>query len=126
MNRLGEQGSDQLLQQIGAKLEIDMEVNQAAAIGPVLETPAVLEMPKRAIRISDVDAARPVELDPRRKPLPEHPETDCEFGMNHVAVPRADPGGPTPGQELRVTLDGGDEIEQSVPRYKAGCVARNG
>src|SRR5262249_52943423 len=67
-----EQHLDQLLEHAVAELEIDVEVDLAAAVRGRLEDPMVVEMLERTFGVRDVDAVGWREVDPRGEALAHH------------------------------------------------------
>ena len=76
------------------------------------EAPVVVEIAERAVDVLDVDQLVRVQRDPGAEALLEHLEADDQVGVELVAVAPRDPRGAAPGQELRIALDRGDEVEQ--------------
>ena len=75
-----EQGADELVEQARAELEIDVEVDQAAALGPVLEAPVVGHAAERTGGGPDLDARGALEGDARAEPFAENLEADHQVG----------------------------------------------
>src|SRR5579864_1757102 len=73
-HRLVEEHFDEALQQTRAELEVDEEVDDAAAIGLRLEIPVIVEIAKRPLAVGDVDATRAIQHHARGEALAEHPE----------------------------------------------------
>jgi len=103
--------ADHLAEDRVAELEIDEELDPAAALGQVGEGPAALEIPERAVQIFSVDAAfaRP-KRDTAAEAFAEYLEADHQIGLDHLAalgagLARTDAGSGVPGQELRIAFD---------------------
>ena len=74
-----------LLQHARLELEIDKEIDAAAARHR-LEHPVIVEVAERPLGIGHVDAARRVERDARGEALAEHPEADDQVGDDQVGA----------------------------------------
>ncbi len=112
-----EQQLDDALQDPRLELEIDKEI-EAAAARHLLEHPMVVEVAERPLGVGDVNAARRVELDPRREALAEHAKTDDQIGNDQVGVSLANTRADAPWQEFGIALDIGDQSEQLLRRVR--------
>src|SRR3546814_7495655 len=83
-HRLVEETFDDLLQQLGAELEVDVEVDEAT-LRVVLEDPVVLEVLEGPFGVGDVDAAAGrIGFHAAGEALAEHLEADDEVRDDEV------------------------------------------
>src|SRR6185312_7036898 len=109
---LVEEHADEPLQHRRAELEIDIEVDAAAAVRQRLEDPVVAEIAERPLCVGDIDPqVRSIELDPAGEALAHHLEANDEVSDHELRLPTADARADAPGQELRVAFDVGDQVE---------------
>ena len=85
-HRLVEEHAHQLLQHLRAELEIDVEVDDAAAVRLRLEEPMVGEVLERALAVADIDAVGPVQHDARGEALAHHLVADQQIAEDFVAL----------------------------------------
>ena len=106
---LAEDDADDLAKDGVAELEIDEEIDLAAAMRQVGKAPAAFEIFERPVQIFGVDA--PVsgpERHPAAEALAKDLEADDQIGLDQLAAiglgaARADAGGGVPGQKLGVS-----------------------
>ena len=113
--RLVKQHLDDALQEARLELEIDKEVDAAAA-RRLFENPVIVEIAERPLGVFDIDAARRVERNARGEALAEHAEADDQIGDDQVRAALAYAGTHTPRQEFGIALDIGDEREELLRR----------
>src|SRR3546814_20591440 len=101
-HRLVEETFDDLLQQLGAELEVDVEVDEAT-LRVVLEDPVVLEVLEGPFGVGDVDAAAGrIGFHAAGEALAEHLEADDAVRDDEVLLPRAHPRALAPGPALGI------------------------
>jgi hypothetical protein len=91
-HRLIEKRPDQALQEARAELEIDEELDGAAALGLGMEDPVVIEMAKGSGEIFNVDAVRSIEGHTRAEFLAKQLEANRDIGVQHATFALGDAG----------------------------------
>ena len=114
-HRLMKQHLDDPLQEARLELEIDKEVDAAAA-RRLFENPVIVEIAERPLGVFDIDAARRVERNARGEALAEHAEANDQIGDDQVRAALAYAGTDAPRQEFRIALNIGDEREELLRR----------
>src|SRR5262249_31637046 len=112
LHRLVEEDADDPLQHARAGFEIDIEIDEAAAILLWNELPVIVEIAERALGVAHIDAAGAVEHDARGEALAHHLEADEQIGGDDIALPFAHARAQAPRQKLGIPLDIGDEVEK--------------
>ena len=109
---LREHSTDQLLQRARLEPEIKLIFHIRPAFGRGLEFPDLLKAVEQRVLTVDADSTRPLQeryacKSPAEEPCPDrHVDPDC------AVLALAYPGRDNPGQELRISLNVRDQIEQ--------------
>ena len=123
--RFVEQPADQFLQGPRTKLKIDIEVDNAIASIVPVKGPVVGEVSKRSFVVDHVDTLRTIEAHARGETFTKHFEPDHQIGDERVRTfSTPDPACHTPGQEIRILLDIGDQIEHLLGSVGNGAFLR--
>src|SRR5215472_8201790 len=124
-HRLVEQHFDQPLQQARLEFEIDKKTDAASALNRG-KAPVIGQITEWPLGIGDIDLLWRVERDARGKALSEHAKADDQIGDNEIGLALFDADADTPGQELGIAFDIGDEGEELLGRVRQHPLFRVG
>src|SRR5690242_3018850 len=111
LHRFVKQHFDDALEEARAKLEIDIEVDEASLFLRD-EGPMIGEIFERAFAVAHIDAIGPPQDNARGEAFAHHLVADEEIAEDFVAPTLANARADAPGQEFGIALDIRDEVEE--------------